>query len=266
MRKISLVLAFLLFVSGAALAGSSTVTVEDVDRAMERTETFRSSLGEVLEKAKKDQEAQKKALESYQRFKGQVLPKVEEWRQRITVENGKVKVLPKAREHHRETHGVLQEDERLYIFMSSSVPKAVWKGYAEDLDNLRDPNAVMVLRGCIGGCRYIKPTLEFIQSIVAPEGEEGKKLFAQVWIDPYLFRFYGIREVPCVVFARGVHPIAEASEGTMRNLRGKPTWLMTCGDWALEYHLKELYKRTKAPSLKALIKALRRSWYAEGWN
>jgi len=259
-------LAFLLFVSGAALAGSSTVTVEDVDRAMEKSETFRSSLGEVLEKAKKDKEAQKKALESYQRFKDQVLPKVEEWRQRITVENRKVKVSPKAQEHHRETHGVLQEDERLYIFMSSSVPKAVWKGYAEDLDNLRDPNAVMVLRGCIGGCRYIKPTLEFIQSIVAPQGEEGKKLFAQVWIDPYLFRFYGIREVPCVVFARGVHPIAEASEGTMKNLRGKPTWSMTCGDWALEYHLKELYRRTKAPSLKALIKALRSSWYAQGWN
>ena len=266
MRRIKgvLVVVFLLLASRASLATPPSVAAKDVDRAIEKAESFESSLGEILEEAKGNYEAQRRARESFRVFKTRVLPKAEEWRQRIKADNGKVHVPPRPQGGRGKVPGrIIQADERLYIFMSSSVPKAVWRGYARDLDRLRDPHAVMVLRGCIGGCRYIRPTLEFIQSVVAPEGEDGRKLSAQVWIDPFLFRFYGIREVPCVVFARGVHPLAEASEGTMKNLKGKPTWAMTCGDWALEYHLKELYKKTKAPTLKTLVRTLERSWYVD---
>ena len=275
MRKGSLLIAaFLVSIAGVACWAGPPISPssEEINQAVSEAEEYRSSLGEVLERARENKEAQRRAAESHDKFQEQVLPRVQEWKDRIkkvpgltfdvrssrprtsNVEHGKA-----VSEGHERT---LHPDERLYIFMSSSVPKAVWKGYAEDLDRLREPNAVMVLRGCIGGCRYIRPTLEFIQSVVAPEGEDGRKLSAQIWIDPFLFRFYGVKRVPCVVYARGVHPLADASEGTMKNLKSKPTWAMSCGDWALEYHLRELYRKTKAPALKAFIEALKESWYA----
>ena len=67
----------------------------------------------------------------------------------------------------------LLPDERIYIFMSSSVPLVTWNNYAKDIDKVRDPNIIMVMRGCIGGCKYIRPTLKFIQNIIIPGGIEN---------------------------------------------------------------------------------------------
>lgn len=132
------------------------------------------------------------------------------------------------------------KDERLYIFMSSSVPLTVWQTYAEALEiyGLK-AKGVLVLRGCIGGCTKIRPTIEFIKKVLKVDSQTP--VVAQVYIDPLLFRFYNIKQVPCFVYARGIDTlIPDLSEGRLDNLKAKPDYKISCGDWAFEYHMEKL--------------------------
>lgn len=111
------------------------------------------------------------------------------------------------------------ESRTVYIFMSSSVPLEVWWRYAHYLLD-RNIHGVFILRGCIGGCRYIRPTLEFIRRFLTEDGKNEEGLPVEVQIDPLKFRDYGVKVVPCV-----------AVEGRKK---------LSCGDWSLEYHLGRL--------------------------
>lgn len=125
-------------------------------------------------------------------------------------------------EKNKKKKGKEKVREKIYIFMSSSVPKEVWYEYVRQVTEM-NIDAVLVLRGCIGGCKYIKPTLEFIHDVITLGGKEEKGLPVEVWIDPILFRKYKVKVVPCV-----------AIEGKKK---------LSCGDWNLKWHLKELFKR-----------------------
>ncbi len=107
----------------------------------------------------------------------------------------------------------------LYIFMSSSVPLEVWWNYARYMEE-NNIKGAFILRGCIGGCRYIRPTLEFIERFLTEDGRNESGLSVEVWIDPLKFREYRISKVPCV-----------AKEGSKE---------ISCGDWNMEYHLRKL--------------------------
>jgi type-F conjugative transfer system pilin assembly protein TrbC len=98
----------------------------------------------------------------------------------------------------------LAPDERIYIFMSSSVPENVWKSYAEDLKQIGSRRIIVVLRGCIGGCERIKPTIEFLRRVAFNNGNDTKGF--EIQIDPFLFRKYHISQVPAIVYAKGVYP------------------------------------------------------------
>lgn len=186
----------------------------------------------------------------YQEYKETIRPQVEElkksveeYRQRMTVEDGKVVVKQK------KERVSLAKDERLYVLMSSSVPMVVWRNYAKAIEsyNLSD-SAFLVLRGCIGGCKYFRPTLEFIKKVIAPT--EKEQLSVEVQIDPLIFRRFNVQKVPCFVYVKGDELFnPELSAGMSENLKKKGTYATSCGDWAFEYHLKELCKKTNSPTL-----------------
>ncbi|HHJ63344.1 MAG TPA: hypothetical protein ENJ61_00390 [Aquifex aeolicus] len=156
-----------------------------------------------------------KRIEEYKDFgrraKEEALRKAKEWE--IRREDGRVVVERRKEEEKRKTLPTV------YIFISSSVPLEIWWRYAHYLLERNIPG-VFVLRGCIGGCRYIRPTLEFVQRFLTEEGRNEEGLPVEVQIDPLKFRDYGVKVVPCVA------------------LEGKEK--LSCGDWSLEYHLKEL--------------------------
>lgn len=143
---------------------------------------------------------------------------------------------------------------RIYIFMSASVPKETWRGYAKTIDalNLND-NVIMVMRGCIGGCEKFKPTLNFIQDVLVEDKNKGGYK-ARVAIDPMLFRRYNIKEAPTVVYAKGLKvDNPDLSEGIERNIVVKPKIFRSTGDWNLKYHLDQLYKSSNEPFIKQII-------------
>ncbi len=160
----------------------------------------------------------------------------------------------KAKEDNRIVVGVgdneyLGKDDRIYIFVSSSIPKQVIDTYIEQVVAKRLNNrTVFVLRGCIGGCTYIKPTLNYLQGLI-------KNRSVEFWIDPFLFRRYNIDKVPCVVFAEGVDLIDYTlSEGLNDNIKQVKGVYKSCGDWNLTYHLQQIYRQSNSKKIKEIIR------------
>ncbi len=238
-----------------------------------------SSLNSILEKRFKEaeelklpevknrnEEKMKKEAENvYRIYREKVKPKVEEWKEKIHYDGKSVRIVEgngKSKTNKKQSSEIFKDDERLYIFMSSSVPLSVWRGYAAVLDRLKTDHIIMVLRGCIGGCRYIKPTLEFLQKVIKPD--EHTEYSALIEIDPLLFRKYGIKEVPCFVYAKGLQVNRpDLSEGWEKNIKEEPEFWISCGDWAFGYHVEKLERESHSESLKKLLTELKKNWFSE---
>ena len=140
---------------------------------------------------------------------------------------------------------VLDSDERIYIFMSSSVPKTTWKSYAKTLREIGSKNIFIVLRGCIGkdGCKYFAPTYNFVKNVLYEGRSSGDvSIPVNVILDPFLFRKYSVRRVPSIVYVKGISLVREGvTEGYSPNLRKeiKDYYLME-GDASLQFFIERM--------------------------
>jgi hypothetical protein len=148
-------------------------------------------------------------------------------------------------------------NNRIYIFMSSSVPLSIWHEYGSFLDKNKLRNGSLLLRGCINGCEKIMPTMEFLKKVI--EYKPNEKMNPSILLDPLLFERYEINEVPCVVYAKDVSYLNkgfQGSEGSKEEVKTGKIY-KSCGDWNMLYHLEELEKQSNDISLTKLIKKLR---------
>ncbi|MRR35400.1 conjugal transfer protein TrbC [bacterium] len=166
--------------------------------------------------------------------------------------------------------GELPRDERVYIFISSSMPKRTLRNYVRDVAKLGDPNVKLVMRGLVGGMKYLKPTLRFVGSLLVkdeecdPQKRKCERFGAGVEIDPLLFRRYGIDRVPAIVFARKVNVVdPQMSEGLERNMSVAEFHVLH-GDTALEYALERFRSETGSAVLGALVTRLNSGFYGGG--
>jgi len=148
------------------------------------------------------------------------------------------------------------QKNRIYVFMSSSVPLPIWYEYGAFIHNNKLHNASMLIRGCVNGCKKIKPTTDFMRKVI--EYKPKQIINPSILIDPLLFKRFKMEEVPCVVFAKGVtitndYEGSEGNEGQVKN----NTYYKSCGDWSMMYHIEELEKQSKDPTLKKLIKEIK---------
>jgi len=170
----------------------------------------------------------------------------------------------------------LLPDERLYLFISSSMPVSTLRNYAADLDKLKDPHISMVMRGFVGGMHLIKPTITFIEKILLKDPtclpvrrmQTGDASSTQcdvyhvtVNIDPLLYSRYGIKAVPTILYVRGVHSIDPGeSEGIEGNTSVSDAYMVS-GDVSLEYALDTIRKASKSSQIEGILKTLRRGFY-----
>jgi len=164
--------------------------------------------------------------------------------------------------HTRHGTAILKEDERVYIFISSSVPKETLRNYARDLDALGQPRMSIVMRGFVGGMTKVRPTLEFFRGVLFKDDncDPGKceAYRAPILIDPLLFRRYGIEDVPAVVYARGVSVVdSTVSEGLGEGAETGDYYILY-GDAVLDGALEVLNSVPRVRSLDCLVWKLRR--------
>lgn len=155
--------------------------------------------------------------------------------------------------------GLLSQDERIYIFVSSSMPEETVKNYVKALARINSPEqSFLVLRGGIGGLKYVMPTVQWTFNLLKKNpycsGEDCELYRVRFVIDPFLFRKYSIDRVPAVVYVKGLVNEEGLSEG-LSGVKVSDYWV-SYGDVSLAYHLKLIAGRSKDERLKKISEML----------
>ena len=157
----------------------------------------------------------------------------------------------------------LSPNERIYLFISSSVPEMTLRTYTEQIAGLRDKNIVVLMRGFIDGMHKIGPTLKFIGELLAKDPACGQRCGdygVNVEVDPLLFRRYGIEQVPAVVYVPDIEVDRPGSEGLGQNAKVGRSYTFY-GDSTLSNCFERINEQAKSASLAAVIKGLKQGFY-----
>lgn len=162
---------------------------------------------------------------------------------------------------------ILSGKDRIYIFISSTIPRNTLMSYVRDLDHLKEPNIILCLRGFIGGMKKVQPTLDFINDLVKKDPscntDKCEYYRANIDIDPLAFRYFDINKVPAVAYIENVNmENTEQSIGTPGNIKSKGVSNVFYGDMPLSYSLDKLSK--KHTKLKNLTRKLERRGFYHG--
>ncbi len=159
----------------------------------------------------------------------------------------------------------LSKNERIYVFVSSSMPLETIRTYAAAIDKAQDPNIAMVMRGFLNGMDDINSTMNFVSRVLLKDpscdGQNCPMSRANLEIDPLLFRRYKIEEVPSIVYASNVQLVTPGgSEGIERNA-SVGQYYKVAGDASLDYHLDTINREVHKRSLEGLAESLRKGFY-----
>lgn len=142
--------------------------------------------------------------------------------------------------------GSLEAGERVYLFLSSSVPDETVHAYVGAVAKIAEPHLSLVMRGVVGGLES-KMGVQYFSRILKqdPACRDTQKRCPRyqvpIKIASNLFTRYGITRVPAVVY----------SDGTSS--------FLIQGDAALDYLLERINREAGSESLTYLIKKIRGS-------
>ena len=237
------------------------LTIPDIDVSLKKAEELFNSIKIPSNPSKTHMDVAAKSVNAYYQSP--------DFQRRLLTETERIKreVLGSALEQYypdREKDippkGKLGEDERIYVFVSSTMPLQTIRNYAASIAKYGDPSIMMVLRGFVGGVGKIQPTIDLVSRVVQRNPEcnpvkEGECEILPVLfgVDPLLFRRYGIDRVPAVVYARGVKAEdAGLSEGDAKNAVVVEYW-SALGDASLEYIVGQMQRESGSQGLLKLV-------------
>jgi type-F conjugative transfer system pilin assembly protein TrbC len=243
-----------------------SLDITDVNTFLERGDKAAETLKlPDLSKEKHAEDAKQIADKFYsQEFQDRIQSVVEDLKATVFHDVFEGYDMDKLTKSNAKGKGKLSSSERLYIFISSSIPVETLRNYVRALDKIKDNNIVMVMRGFVGGMKYIRPTIEFSKSILKKDpncepGAENCELYgANIEIDPLLFRKYAITRVPAFVYVPHM-TVRDAglSEGKQGNAEFSQ-YHVVYGDASLASIIEHLQKDAKSTSLDTMLTVLRR--------
>ncbi len=122
-------------------------------------------------------------------------------------------VKAKRANKEQEAKGILADSEKIYLFLSSSIPETSFQGYMAYLDGV--PEIVPVMKGIVGGLskenkkervKWWSKVLKKDTTCKEPEARSEarcEKLKIPITIKPAIFNQYDITEVPALIYTRG---------------------------------------------------------------
>jgi hypothetical protein len=142
-----------------------------------------------------------------------------------------------------------QDSERIFLFISSSVPDETIHAYIAAIARMSEPAVVLVMRGVVGGLkssegvkyfsRILKKDLSCRDGDSMNPQRRCPRYQVSIEIAADLFGRYGITRVPAVVYA------------------GQKSSFLIQGDAALAYLLERINREAKSTTLDQLIKKIR---------
>lgn len=148
-------------------------------------------------------------------------------------EGGRQEVVP----------GKLTKEEKVYLFISSSMPDETIRNYLNSVTRADDPNLVVLMRGFVPGERgkYLVRITKKDSSCKdqLQTGEMCERYEVPITLRPSLFEQYEIDQVPAVVYEAG-----------------EQAWKIS-GDVSLGFMLERINWETARPALDKLSQLLR---------
>lgn len=233
-RRFSLIiLAGLVGLAGSVQGGetsySDTVASDEtkalVEQAKEQSRKQDSTESEAVKKAMEKAREQAKTMtipENKHKEAGQkaaeetnAVYRSQEFQDKVKGYENWEDLVPGARKAKKEQKekGILADSEKVYLFLSSSIPAASFQGYMASLDGV--PEIVPTMYGIVGGSgkgkkkervAWWRKVLKKDTTCKEPETPDKSPcdlIKPSVAIKPALFRQYEITEVPALVYVRG---------------------------------------------------------------
>ncbi len=261
--RVFIVATVLVFASLCAFAGE--LSTDEISAIREKTK--KDAAGMVLPSNDYEALGRQKAESTYRIYQS------EEFQRKIALERERIQkeVFGKEPYYVDSKKGSaavgLGTNERIYVFLSSSIPKETLRRYTSAAGSLDDRNVRFVMRGFIGGARYLKPTLRFVRDLLLEDpGCDPLKSTCRTYniaviIDPMLFEHYHITKVPTFVYATvsGLKD-PEKSEGLESNINVR-AFHTVYGDVNFEYALQAFEKETHSAGVSSLLVGLRKGFY-----
>ena len=262
--RVFVVVAVLVLASLSAFAGD--LSTDEISSLQEKAK--KDAAGMVLPPNDYEAFGRQKAEEAYRIYQS------EEFQRRIALERERIQKEIFGREgpYYKDSKkggvtGGLGANERIYVFLSSSIPTETLRRYTGAAGALGDRNVRFVMRGFIGGARYIKPTLRFVGDLLLEDPNcdslrsTCRTYNTAVIIDPMLFERYHTTHVPAFVYATVSNlQDPEKSEGLESNIN-VPAFHTVYGDVSFEYVLEAFEKETHSAGVSALLAGLRKGFY-----
>jgi len=137
----------------------------------------------------------------------------------------------------------LNYDEKIFIIISSSMPKHILQNYFQMLQNV-NTDVTFVLRGTIGGVKKVMPTLNWIQEVLTKA--DNTRYEYNIMIEPRIVSKYKIEQVPAVLYIKNYHPsyIEENSNEEFYTYYGAID---------IDYALKKINENVKSRGLKNIL-------------
>ena len=262
--RVFVVATVLVFASLSAFAGD--LSTDEISAIQEKAK--KDAAGMVLPPNDYEALGRQKAEEAYRIYQS------EEFQRKIALERERIQKEVFGREgpYYKDSKkgsatGGLGANERIYVFLSSSIPTETLRRYTSAAGALGDRNVRFVMRGFIGGAKYMKPTLRFVKDLLLedpgcdPLKSTCRTYDTAVIIDPMLFERYHITRVPAFVYAT-VSDLKdpEKSEGLESNINIR-AFHTVYGDVNFEYVLEAFEKETHSAGVSALLAGLRKGFY-----
>jgi len=235
------------------------LSIPDIEAPLKKAQEIERTLKIPKNKHENAMVKEAKKLDAVYRspeFRQKLADETERIKTQMFGDNVKEEYYADAKKPEKAAAAKLQKDERVYLFISSSMPMTTIRNYVASVARLHDGHIMMVMRGFVDGMTKIGPTMRFTSEALKKnpscEGQKCATYPVKINVDPLLFRRYGISRVPAVVFARGVKPATpESSEGDTES--GVSSHTTIHGDASLEYMLDQIRRDTGSPSLKGLL-------------
>lgn len=143
--------------------------------------------------------------------------------------------------------GKLAVDEKVYLFISSSMPDETVHNYLETLERVDEENLILLMKGFVPGerdtylIRIAKKDMHCTDLLQSENPEVCERFEIPIKIQPSLFDKYEISQVPALVYQ------------TREN-----AWKIS-GDMALDYLLEKINAEAQSLGLAGLVNTLRGS-------
>jgi conjugal transfer pilus assembly protein TrbC len=145
-----------------------------------------------------------------------------------------------------EPKSIFADSEKIYLFLSSSLPDASLQGYMASLDGLTE--IVPVMQGMVGGMQDQEKMADWYNKVLKNDltcqdtvNEQCTRYQVAIKINPTLFDKYNISEVPALVYTNG------------------DEILQIQGDVGIVALLDRVNQEAKSPGITGLIAKIRES-------